>query len=154
MEAVKGEKINYKVFKNVLTAIVVIVGGFVFCVVTFMLFRCLYYYTNGIEGIANVYVYSNQTELEYIVDGELYQNDITESIHYNVETEKIYYLEKQPEKYCRMIWVQVSIYGYIFIAVLIVVRAILLKLARVIPSSFFYGKSVVWEKQILSFKRK
>ncbi len=157
MEFEKGDKINYKLFKIILNVVVIGMGGFVFIIVAYTQIKDIYYRNNGVKNIAFKYKEDNRLMLEYVVDNKIYLNDITDDITDDTsfeETEEIYYLKQQPEKFYRTAYKEVIVYGYIFICVLLILRFILLVIAKHVPSYIFYGKRFAWEKEIISFRKK
>ncbi|MCM1499062.1 MAG: hypothetical protein NC124_11420 [Clostridium sp.] len=157
MELIKGDQINYKWFRIILNIIVFAVAGFVFFVTAYIQIKDIYYCHNGFKNIAFKYKENQRLMLEYTVDGKKYLTDISDDITDKSsfeETEEIYYLKQQPEKFYRTAYKEVIVYGYIFIGVLLILRLILLAIAKHIPSYLFYGKSISFEKEIIRFRRK
>ncbi|MDE6625855.1 MAG: hypothetical protein K2K56_05755 [Lachnospiraceae bacterium] len=157
MELVKGEKINYKLFNIVLSIIVFGMAGFVFCVTAYIQVKDIYYCNNGVKNTAFKYRENSRLMLEYTVDGKKYLNDISDDITNETsfeETEEIYYLKQQPEKFYRTAYKEDIAFGYIFIGVLLIIRFILLVIAKHMPTYIFYGKSISFEKEIISFRKK
>lgn len=153
MEFVKGEKINYRLFKTILNIVVIMMAGYVFCDVAYLQIKYIYYCKNGVKNIAQTYKENNRIILEYVVDGETYLNDITDEISPR-KSEEIYFLKQQPEKYYRVAYKETIFYGYLFICVLLILRFILIAIVKHMPVNIFYGKRFAFEKEIINFHRK
>ena len=149
MDFEKGDKINYKLFKIILNVIVIGMGGFVFIIVAYTQVKDIYYRNNGVKNIAFKYKEDNRLMLEYVVDDKIYLNDITDDITDDTsfeETEEIYYLKQQPEKFYRTAYKELIVYGHIFICVLLILRFILLVIAKHVPSYYILWKAICFRK--------
>ena len=153
MEFIKGDKIDYKLFKIILNVIVIVIGGCVFCDATYMQLKYIYYCNKGVKNIAQTYKKNDQIMLEYAVDGKKYLNNITDDVSPK-EIEEIYYLEQQPEKFYRVAYKETIVYGYLFIGALLILRIMLIAIIKYTPSHIFYGKRFAYEKEIISFGKK